>query len=131
METRKRLIAGTLVFIVIALFLVGVNQVTAPKRSVVNYCKVYKSEKARLRMYSGHTYSSIVFDNRVNEINQYSESFDRLVEVSPDDIRPDAKTMAKVYKSMESGSSQATSATILNGVSAEKSMKDWTALHCQ
>ncbi len=128
-KTNRRLIMAGAAILVIALILLLIAQLAAPKRSVAAYCQTYKDEKARLAALPGDTWPSGVFNDAVSDAGEFATAFSRLEKVAPDEIRPDVATLQSVYQKIHDDPSQAISAS-LSGSAADTSLKSWTAEHC-
>lgn len=126
----RKVMVGAVVAMIVLLFGLLVNQLATPKRSVAEYCKVYKREKARLAKLPGDAYPSGVFDDSLSDANEFAVSFDNLQKSAPSDIRSDVKSLQDAYRKIADEPSQAISAS-LGGVSAENSVKQWTIAHCR
>ncbi len=120
---RLASVALLAIFVLVAVILL------MPKRSVVAYCKVYQSESSKLANAKGDTYSVAVFSHRSSNAGDFAGAFTRLDKVAPNEIEPDVKILKSVFDKIEKDPSQALSAS-LSGISAESSVKKWTADHC-
>lgn len=120
-------VLGALFMIVL---LIVVFRMSSPTRSVAAYCKVYKAENATLANAKGDTYAVRVFSHKSSDPNDFAKAFSELERVAPDDIRPDVKTLQKLFTKLRADPSQAISVG-LSGIPAETSVKNWTDAHCR
>jgi hypothetical protein len=126
---KSRPVAVAVVLVILVALILLIAQIAAPKRSVAAYCQTYRQEKARLAKLPGDTWPSAVFNDSLSDAGQFATSFSRLEKSSPDDIRPDVKTLQSIYQKIHDDPSQAISAS-LSGTGAEDSVKQWTSSHC-
>ncbi len=118
---------GILTLVILVLI---AHQLTAPKRSIANYCKVYKQENARLAKLPGDTWPSSVFDDNVGDAGEFVKSFGRLETVAPNDIKSDVGTLQTLYQKVDDDPSQALSVS-LSGIGPEDNVKQWTDARCK
>ena len=128
-RTNKRQRAAAISTLVIALLLVLI-QFIPPQRSVASYCKVYKTEEAKLANAKGNTYSVTVFKHGSSDPHDFATAFGNLDRVAPSDIEPHVRTLKLIFDKIDSDPSQALSAS-LSGIGAESSVKSWTKVNCR
>lgn len=120
-------LVGALVVVLVAALLIG--QMMAPKRSVAEYCKVYKEEKTRLAKLTGDTYPSLLFDHPLSDANEFVVSLDRLDKVSPSGITPGIHNLKLLYQKLRDDPSQLLSVSVA-AEPIDKSVSEWTNQRC-
>jgi hypothetical protein len=130
MFTNRALKTVMGILVVTGVTILLITQLVEPKRSVAEYCKVYKVEKARLAELPGDTWPSAVFDDTIGDAREFSFSFGRLERVSPDEIKSDMATLQGVYRKVHDDPASAIGIS-LSGASAEENAKSWTMAHCK
>jgi len=126
LHARLTAIGILVLAVAIALF---VNQMMTPKRSVAEYCKVYKVEKARLARLPGDTYPSLLFDHPLSDVGEFVSSLGKLERSAPNDIRPSVNTLQSLYQKLDSDPSQLTAVSFA-AEPVDNNLSKWTASHC-
>lgn len=119
----------TTLIIVMLVFILLVQFVTRPQRSVSSYCSVYAAEKLRLSKLPGDTWPSGVFNQDVGDAKEIIKSFTSLGKVAPNDIEPHVISLRKIYEDINSNPSNSVVAS-LSGVELESSVISWTKKNC-
>jgi hypothetical protein len=125
-KKRNTMVVAILAVIVLVFIFV---QISAPKRSIASYCKVFKEEKTRLSTLPGDTYPSGVFNEEISDAGEFASSFGKLEKVAPKEIQTDTATLKSIYQKIHDDPAQAISAS-LSGIGAETSVKKWTNQNC-
>ena len=128
----KRYRAIGIVIILVVVVIIATITLMRPKRSVANYCKVYRQEKVQLGSAGGSTYefSTTVFPNvSSNDAGYFVPAFSKLSAVAPAQIEPQVVAMKDVFEKMQSDPTQ-TLSLALNGLPAESAVTQWTQQHC-
>lgn len=127
---NKKLLIIVGITILIGGAIVAILLLTTPKRSVASYCKVLKEEDAKLNSANGTSYGVKVFSHKSSNAADFVNAFKKLERVAPNEIQSDVKILRQVFEKIETDPSQAIGASV-SGLSAEKSVADWTKLNCQ
>lgn len=91
LPTKKKLLLGIGFIIILICTIAVLISITQPQRTVANFCRVAKEEKAVLT-------GDVNYEQRL-------ESYKKLEAVSPDGIRPDITTIRKGYEDILSNPS--------------------------
>lgn len=126
---KKRNIAILATLLVAVLVVVLLFQFMRPEHSIASYCKVYKEEDAKLSKAQGDTYAVAVFSHKSSDPADFTNAFNELEQVAPNDIQPDVKTLKQLFQKIDSDPTQGMSAS-LSGLGAESNVKEWTDNHC-
>jgi hypothetical protein len=120
--TKQR---DTAAFLLALVLITAIIMLWPPQRSVASYCKLYKDENEQLTKSKG----ADVFSNSTRNAHDFAVAYSKLERVAPSDIDPDVKTLKLIFEKIDKDPSQALAAS-LSGLSAESSVKKWTAQHC-
>lgn len=118
-----------IVLVIVGLIAAILLQISSPKRSVTVYCKVLKEENARLSTKHGNTYATSAFKGQSSDPHDFVVSLRNLEKVSPDEIRPDVKTLRLTFEKIEKDPSQLLSAGF-GSLSAEDNVEHWNKDKC-
>lgn len=128
-KPSRKVVVGILAALVVLVVSVSISQLTAPKRSVAEYCKVYKQEKARLAKLPGDTYPSLLFDHPLSDAGEFMTSLDKIEEVAPVEVEPEVHTLKALYQKLHDDPSQMTSVSFA-AEPVDTNMSKWTTGHC-